>query len=199
MNTLVLVSPDTDTARKSGIGYLDLRFPVRAGFPTILNRRSLALFLFLAIRPSSHLLSFLPSVRLFLRNRHRYITGENAVWCIKRSLRVRRIGLLKIDALLWTWASVVFQQRMTFARCPNARKSIVGVATAGPPSCFRESERLSNDKQRADDVDRSRGRCIWFRRRAVRFGCISENPLCGYPDPARVDDVEGWEGAEDVS
>lgn len=59
MNTLVLVSPDTDTARKSGIGYLDLRFPVRARFPIILNRHSLAaLFLFLTIQPSS---SFLPS------------------------------------------------------------------------------------------------------------------------------------------
>jgi len=64
MNTLVLVSPDTDTARKSGIGYLDLRFPVRARLPTILNRHRFALSLLFSFSPGpsfSLLSTFFPS------------------------------------------------------------------------------------------------------------------------------------------
>lgn len=64
MNTLVLVSTDTDMARKS-VGYLDLRFSVRALTPPILNRnlaRLVVLFLFfLSRRPSVLPTAYLPT------------------------------------------------------------------------------------------------------------------------------------------
>lgn len=86
MNTLVLVSPDMDTARKSGIGYLDLRFSVRARFPTILNRRSFRLFsLSLSLSPV-HLSLFFPHFLLpfflplfFCFTACRYFVQENQV------------------------------------------------------------------------------------------------------------------------
>jgi len=106
MNTLVLVSPDTDTARKSGIGYLDLRFPVRSRLPTILNRHRFALsllFSFSSVPPFSLLFTFSPS---FLP------LSLSLSFPLSFTARENREGFLR-DAPGW------FRRRLAYQLCPK--------------------------------------------------------------------------------
>jgi len=187
MNTLVLVSPDTDTARKSGIGYLDLRFPVRARLPTILNRHRFALsllFFFSPVPPFSLLSTFFPSSLLSSLSLSLSLSPSPSLSFTACSRKPRRFPSR------CTWHGW-FRRRLAYQLCPKkfsfptARSSWVQrlkgchwcIAARAHPIPIADPS-----KQRAYNIDRSHvGRCICFKW-MTGSGCVAGNPLCEYFD-----------------